>query len=375
MKKIITLVLFFVISGCNKAATTPPPDYDLLVNDVVTVGEINAGIVLFNPENMRIEYIFNPRMVYGEAYEPGSIIKLLTSIAYFQSHSPFTYTTNGNYFVHPIDREAIKKGQRIRERRKISSRTYPVFRGDFFPDGGMCPRGEVNFINAFAHSSNSYFLEMITRMDFNVWYQLGKTVGFGEKTGLENPLNAQTGSTHASAPADNSPRPAYLVAGDIPESAGEFAFKNTFNKLMCAIGLGPQLKITALQYAVFLASVFNGGKIMKPIYRGQTAQVIRRYQIPQNLELIYKALSETSLSGTGRGFTITGADAVYSKSGSTMQHKKPYKPNGWFAGVVKAKNRYLGFVCLVESRTSSTAKHLVALLLRSYIKNSLTVER
>jgi cell division protein FtsI/penicillin-binding protein 2 len=231
----------------------------------------------------------------------------------------------------------------------------------------MCPIGEVNLNSAMATSSNSYFLEIMTRFPFEDWYTFARSVGFGKKTGIELPVKTEN--------ADNNKKPElndfYHKIESIREVEGDFIFNNELSRLMCAIGLGPDIKITPIQFAVFLASLFNGGKIMKPVFKGQNPVVITNYSLPKNIDLILSSLKETTLTGTGRGFEIPDASEIYSKSGSTMQHTTPYKPNGWFVGVVKAKNQYIGFVSFTPDRTSQTPKHIIASLLRSYIQNSI----
>ncbi len=354
MKK-ITLFLFVFIISCSKARTIPAPDYDLLVRDMLKMGRVEGTAILFDVKTMRILYMYNPEMAISRSYEPGSIIKPATTIAYFYNHKPFTYNSNGIYMVYP--------GDNSRPRRKVSSRTWRIRRGDYFPDGGMCPRGRVEYEDALAASSNSYFLHMMSKLRFSSWLAFLKSAGFGKKTGITFPL------------VDNKTRKEKYKNKFIPkiydkiyETPGLLKFRTRYNKLMCAIGLGPGFKVTPIQMAVFIASMFNGGKIMKPVFYSQKPELINEYKLPANIQRVYNGMERCVTSGTGGGFVLPLAKKIYAKSGSTRQHKRPWNPNGWFTGVVKFKQSAIGFVSFIKDRHSTAAKYLLAALLRQYIR-------
>jgi cell division protein FtsI/penicillin-binding protein 2 len=341
MKKALLISVLILSVSILKAATAGNSDieYDMLVNDIIKASGSKGTALLYNPQNMGILYIYNSKLAIGEAWEPGSIIKIATSIVYLNDNPSLKYKTSGYYMVYP--------GDLGRPRRKISSRHVRIRRGDFFPDGKMCPRGKVELSAALAYSSNSYFLAMSKKINFVKWHDFLKNSGFGDKTGYN------------------------LGLSDIIEDRGEVIFKSRFNRLMSLIGLGPHFEITAIQYASFFASLFNGGKILKPV-KGNDEQVLKyKYDFPQGMELVYKGLKECVLSGTGKGFLVPSALEVYAKTGSTMQHKKPWKPNGWFSGVVKLKSgKMIGVLVFVKNNTSRSAKYIAASLLRRYIRNN-----
>ncbi len=354
MKKITLFLLIFMLS-CSKANTIPAPDYDLLVKDMLKMGKIEGTAIIFNVENMRILYMYNAKMAVAQSFEPGSVIKIATSMAYFYKKAPYIYKSNGKFLVYPRDKS--------KPRRRVSSRTWRIRKGDYFPDGGMCPRGRVEYEAALATSSNSYFLEMMRRLDFKKWFSFMKTAGFGKKTGITFPVIDEKTRKEK---YKNLFLP--VIYENIIESPGVLKFKTRYNKLMCAIGLGPGFKITPIQLAVFIASVFNGGKIMKPVFYSQTPEIKSKYPLPANVKRVYKGMEMCVSEGTGAGFTVPLADELFAKSGSTRQHKRPWKPNGWFAGVIKVKKTKIGFVSFVKDRHSTAAKYLLSVLLRQYTR-------
>jgi penicillin-binding protein 2 len=246
------------------------------------------------------------------AFEPGSVFKVVTAAA------------------------ALEEG--------IVSRTSTFYAPGYFRLGSWVFRdlrawGTVTFLQGIQHSINVVF--------YNLGYRLGgerlaaqaKRMGLGALTGIE--LSGE-------------------VAGTIPSPStkqdliGEPWYPG--DSVNMSIGQGA-VTVTPVQVARMMASVANGGTLLRPhlllfaIERDRThtpsPPVVQRERIysTQTLAVLREGLQAAAERGTGRASAVKGL-TIAGKTGSAENPRG--KPHAWFAGYAPADAPRVVVVAFVE---------------------------
>lgn len=246
------------------------------------------------------------------AFEPGSVFKIVTASA------------------------ALEEG--------IVSRTSTFYAPGYFRLGSWTFRdlkawGTVNFIQGIQFSINVVF--------YNLGYRLGgerlaaqaKRMGLGELTGIE--LSGEVAGTIP------SPSTKQDLVGE-PWYPGD--------SVNLSIGQGA-VTVTPAQVARMMASVANGGTLLKPhlllgiIERDRSKTfvqpVVQREGIyrTQTLAVLREGLQAAAERGTGRASAVKGL-SIAGKTGSAENPRG--KPHAWFAGYAPTDAPRLVVVAFVE---------------------------
>lgn len=246
------------------------------------------------------------------AFEPGSVFKVVTAAA------------------------ALDEG--------IVTRTSTFHAPGYFRLGSWVFRdlrawGTVTFMQGIQYSINVVF--------YNLGYRLGgerlaaqaKRMGLGEVTGID-----LSGEVPGTIP---SPSTKQGLVGE-PWYPGD--------SVNMSIGQGA-VTVTPLQVARMMASVANGGTLLRPhllLYtverdRSRTAvpPVVQRERIytAQTLAILQEGLRAAAERGTGRASAVTGL-TIAGKTGSAENPRG--KPHAWFAGYAPADAPRVVVVALVE---------------------------
>lgn len=246
------------------------------------------------------------------AFEPGSVFKIVTASA------------------------ALEEG--------IVSRTSTFYAPGYFRLGSWTFRdlkawGTVNFMQGIQFSINVVF--------YNLGYRLGgerlaaqaKRMGLGALTGIE--LSGEVAGTIP------SPSTKQDLVGE-PWYPGD--------SVNMSIGQGA-VTVTPLQVARMMASVANGGTLLKPhlllgiIERDRSktsvAPVVQREGIyrTQTLAVLREGLQAAAERGTGRASAVKGL-SIAGKTGSAENPRG--KPHAWFAGYAPTDAPRLVVVAFVE---------------------------
>ena len=246
------------------------------------------------------------------AFEPGSVFKIVTASA------------------------ALEEG--------IVSRTSTFYAPGYFRLGSWTFRdlkawGTVNFIQGIQFSINVVF--------YNLGYRLGgerlaaqaKRMGLGELTGIE--LSGEVAGTIP------SPSTKQDLVGE-PWYPGD--------SVNMSIGQGA-VTVTPVQVARMMASVANGGTLLKPhlllgiIERDRSKTpvppVVQREGIyrAQTLAVLREGLQAAAERGTGRASAVKGL-SIAGKTGSAENPRG--KPHAWFVGYAPVDAPRLVVVAFVE---------------------------
>lgn len=193
---------------------------------------------------------------------------------------------------------------------------------------------QIGLEEALEHSCNIYFYEVAKRLQEGSLEKKARTFGLGEKTGIDLPFE-QTG----------------LVS--LARSLGK--------RLNLSIGQG-ELLVTPLQMTRMMASIANGGRLVKPhllkkvvsleedLRWGKNSQKKDSIDVnPEHLRLLRNALRKVVISGTAKG---TGLDAldVAGKTG-TSQTGSAGLYHAWFLGYMPYDNPRYCFCVVVEDTT------------------------
>lgn len=258
-----------------------------------------------------------------ENYAPGSIFKIVTSIACLETG---------------LDPDAVmhNPGFTMLGRRRIKDTAAP---------------GDYDFKKAFIHSSNTYFITNGMRAGVDRILEICRRLHLGESTGIPLPGQETTGIL---------PRP-----GEDPIVWHEGETAN-----LC-IGQG-QISVTPLQMVVMTAAIANGGKVLwprlvdrlvpqDPLLAGE-AWTYKRGRVRdelnisrRTLELIRDAMrADVEEDGTGKaaripGFRVcgkTGTAEVTDPRGRVVDHTT------WFAAFGPYEDPRYAVVVMVESGVS-----------------------
>ena len=159
------------------------------------------------------------RAVYA-AYAPGSIFKIVVSLAALESGllDPANIFYNVGYSM--VGRRRIKD---------------------------TAPAGNFDFKDAFKYSCNSYFIDYGLKVGPQRLIEMGNVFGFGQKTGVVSSRQERSG---------------YFPKSGLPEKKDGTIWMDG-DTANLSIGQG-EIVITPVQAAMMTAAVANGGTVYKP---------------------------------------------------------------------------------------------------------------
>jgi penicillin-binding protein 2 len=158
---------------------------------------------------------------------------------------------------------------------------YEFYCGGGHPLGGgriykcLDSHGSINVVEAIKYSCNTFFFEMMRRIDVNTLHRLATTMGFGQRPYLDIAINE-------------------VAVGNIPDST----YYNTLfprgwtqgNVMNLGVGQG-EGEVTLIQLARYMAAIANGGTLVTPhLVRNMVdpetgAQAVPEMPDPVRLEL------------------------------------------------------------------------------------------
>ncbi|MEO5802369.1 MAG: penicillin-binding transpeptidase domain-containing protein [Verrucomicrobiota bacterium] len=268
--------------------------------------------------NEKYSHMFN-RATFG-AYPPGSILKILTAIACFESNimSPAEIIHDPGYF----------EDRRLLGTRRIKSLASP---------------GDYDFKRAFLKSSNTYFIHFGLKAGLKKLVEVGERFHLGENTGI---------------------LPGEEVSGEYPHSnrlSGKYA-GDTAN--LC-IGQG-DITVTPIQVAAMTAAIANGGKLFWPrlirdlrpadaveadLNSFQSGSLRADVRLnPRHLQIIHQAMlaDVEDSEGTGSAARVEG----FRVGGKTGTAEGTKEQTTWFASFGPFENPRYAVVVMVQAGVS-----------------------
>ncbi|MEP6809343.1 MAG: penicillin-binding protein 2 [Chthoniobacterales bacterium] len=206
-------------------------------------------------------------------------------------------------------------------------------------------RGELNFVQAFTESCDTWFYQAGIKMGAEPIIDWATKMGFGAKTGI--PLR---GEVEGRIPTDEYMKKVHgrrLLNGDIAN---------------LSIGQG-DCEVTPLQMAQAMAMVGNGGTFLQTrlVQQVQTLdnEIVTAYQVrekrslnasPRTIAQLHEAMADVVNSPAGTAHQA-GLDNVTlaGKTGTAQWGpKKKERTAAWFAGFVPATQPQFAFAALYE---------------------------
>lgn len=288
----------------NILAMVSKPDYD--PNKVLEDWEdINKGSALYN------------RATQGQ-YTPGSVFKILTTLAFMRSnpedYAEYSYTCNGEI---TIDGKTIHCASNKKH-------------------------GEVDLEEAFAKSCNTAFVNMVSKIDADIFQSLCDELLFNQSL----PIAFESSKSKFS----------YL-------ESDESALKQD-----TLIGQGKTL-CSPLHMAMLVSAVCNDGVAMRPnmfAYSENNAGILveknksKQYKTlftEEEVRVLSQYMKATVEDGTASKLSSKKYEA-FGKTGTAQTSSDLDKTNAWFAGYAKADGREVAVVVVVED-AGSGSKHAV----------------
>ncbi|MFC1623938.1 penicillin-binding protein 2 [Candidatus Omnitrophota bacterium] len=194
--------------------------------------------------------------------------------------------------------------------------------------------GPMKLNDAIVESCNVYFYNTGIRLGLERIYEYARKLGFGKKTGIE--LFGEMEGFLPSRAWKKIKRKENWYAGD------------TAN---LSIGQG-YLLVTPLQVVRMVASVANGGKLIRPhvflesdLNRVSEARPLKS---EENIELIKKGLKGVVEDEDGTGIQAWSELVSISGKTGTTQTGEEFKTHAWFGGFAPSDNPEISFVIFLE---------------------------
>lgn len=295
---------------------TSYPEVDL---NIVTEGSDDESISKFLVDKNKP---FLNRVVSG-LYTPGSIVKPIVAIGAL------------NEGVITPDKQILSDGS------ITVPNPYDPSKSQVFKDWKV--HGWLDMRSAIAVSSSVYFYEIgggfenqkglgITKI--NEYFSL---FGLDEKTGIDLPSEVQS---YFATPA--------WKAINFPEDP-DWRLGNTYHTAIGQYGT----QVTPINAVRFIASVANGGKLVKPTIllgrRSEGEEVVRNINLNEDL---YKVIQEGMRASVTRGTAMGVSNEfvrVAAKTGTAELGVKKDRTNSWIVGFFPYEEPKYAFAIIMES--------------------------
>jgi len=260
------------------------------------LGSREGTIIALDPRNGRITAMVNPALAMGESFPPGSIFKLVVTVAALDERllsDDFTVNCPGYY---------EDRGHRYR---------CSLARG----------HGRVNWEMALSLSCNTFYRTLGARVGSSRLIEYARRMGFHQPTGVNLP-----GEIPGTVPRVISPQ-------RVPDFS---------------IGDDEGLRVTPIAMASLVTALANGGKRRRPWY-GSTHQpgaMLGEIGSARSVERVKRAMRDATLFGTGRAAQRDALD-VAGKTG-TATWVGGFSTHAWFVGFAPAENPDIAVVVFLK---------------------------
>jgi penicillin-binding protein 2 len=269
-----------------------------------------------------------------------------------------TYPVGSTY--KPFVALAALELKKRRANERIDDPGFFEFAGQRFRNAGSAAFGSIDMHHALVVSSDTYFYSLGPEIGVNALHDFMKPFGFGQLTGVDI-----EGERRGVLPSTEWKRAAYKTRDQQRWYAGE--------TVSVAVGQGYNA-FTLMQLAQATAVLANDGAYMKPqllrsirdslsgeqtVIEPQTTHTIALKR--ENLEVIRRALTDVTLSGTASQAFVgapyqtagkTGTAQVYSLRGAKYQSSaidERLRDHALFMAYAPAKQPKIAVAVLVEN--------------------------
>jgi penicillin-binding protein 2 len=269
-----------------------------------------------------------------------------------------TYPVGSTY--KPFVALAALELKKRRANERIDDPGFFEFAGQRFRNAGSTAFGSIDMHHALVVSSDTYFYSLGPEIGVNALHDFMKPFGFGQLTGVD-----MEGERRGVLPSTEWKRGAYKTREQQRWYAGE--------TVSVAVGQGYNA-FTLMQLAQATAVLANDGAYMKPqllrsirdalsgeqtVVEPQTTHTIALKR--ENLEVIRRALTDVTLSGTASQAFVgapyqtagkTGTAQVYSLRGAKYQSSaidERLRDHALFMAYAPAKQPKIAVAVLVEN--------------------------
>ncbi|HTB86282.1 MAG TPA: penicillin-binding transpeptidase domain-containing protein [Candidatus Sulfotelmatobacter sp.] len=322
------------------------------VNGAVVVMDVRTGDVLA----MASWPVFDPNN-FAQGWPAGEYEKFQESGAEKDRAISENYAP-GSIFKTVVALAALDNGMNPGEKYHVEANPRNPHHGAYFfsPKNfkeDTAPPGDYDFLHAFIHSSNSYFMNAgLKYAGIENVVRVAQQFHLGERTGVF----AGVQETHGHLPSLGAVR------------SGDWRAGNTAN--VC-IGQG-EVDVTPMQMAVMVSAIANSGAVLWPRLVEKITpqdfssgiaetnfpdtQVRNRLTVrPRSLQILRDAMfyDVQGDEGSGRSAAIAGLN-ICAKTGTAQvqdEHNRLVGHNYWFASYAPAESPHYAIVAMLQSPT------------------------
>ena len=311
--------------------------YDLQETAYEALGEYKGAVIVMEPSTGKVLAMvsnpgYDPNTVFEDweelqedtglfnratqgQYAPGSVFKILTTLAYIESH-PDDYIS----YKYECTGE-IQVGETI-----IHCAAGEV-------------HGEVNLETSFSESCNTSYANMMLHLEEDVLQKLCDTALFNQ----ELPISFES-------------------------TASSFAIQKKDSdalKIETAIGQGETL-VSPLHMVMLASAIANEGIVMKPYfiesvetYKGEvvsetTPQEYKTIFTETQVEILKQCMKRATEDGTVSKLSSDLYEA-YGKTGTAQTTSDLHKTNAWFVGYAQSMGKEVAIAVIVEDSGNGSA--------------------
>jgi len=320
--------------GDNAIATIR---YDLQEAAYEALGDYEGAVIVMEPSTGKILTMvsnpgFDPNTIHEDwedlqedtglfnratqgQYAPGSVFKMLTTLAYVESN-PETY----NSYSYECTGEI-----------RVGDKTIHCAADEV--------HGEVNLETSFSESCNTSYVNMMLHTDEEVFQKLCNHVLFNQ----ELPISFEsTPSSFAISEEDTMAL-----------------------KMETAIGQGKTL-VSPLHMVMLASAVANDGLVMRPYlieqvetYKGDlvsetTPQEYKTLFTDVQVDVLNQCMTRATEDGTASILASESYEA-YGKTGTAQTTSNLHKTNAWFVGYAKSLGKEIAIAVVVEDSGNGSA--------------------
>ncbi len=276
-----------------------------------------GAVAVMDLRNGRLIVATDSDILFAHRYPPGSVAKILTSMAAAKAGVDFSQ----NFVCKGFE---IGTGDRF-------------LKGDTLKCSLRGGHGKVDFHRALLASCNLYFQNLAYKLKPQELADIYFSLGLNNKVGVNLPSEL---ASIVQIPANDSA------------------------KLAFAIGQGSALQLTPVAMLAMISGVAKGGEFLRPHLEPGGQQILASFSEKSCLADIRLFLRDAVRSGTGKNADIAEVNVAGKTGSSTVLGS--WRTYGWFAGFAPFEEPQIAVVVFLERGEGKDAAKIAGMVISDY---------